>query len=187
MSANKAQRNTRSANRNRKRKEQRATGSGVYRERVVGGLREMILQWVSVGCPQDESMQQVLILAAIVGGILKANDFTGKISNDRVRDALALLGGYKPDRWLTIKEWWYAVMELDLEDVLLPDMTLPHNDDDALDETLASHANETFVFVTPKDVTTLQLQRTETLYRFTVLSHSPLPEVYVEPAETYSE
>lgn len=156
----------------------------------------MIEKWKDAGMPLDkETTHSASAWARAVGGILLVNGYIDFLSNqtarktadDPVREAIAILGTARPERWLRAGEWAEVASSLGLVKRLIPpgDQDTSAGGERGIGKVLSAHRDETFVIETESERFKLRLSKTrkrldgepaKIRYCFNVLERAPLPE-----------
>lgn len=166
------------------------------RELIEAELRGMVERWKQAGKPLDTDVKHPFTeWARVIGGILKVNGFTDFLANyperrtvdDPLKQALGLLGAFRPGVWLPASTWAGIVAHLGLTKTLIS----PSNRESVesrwrgLGVVLTKHREETFIAETDDQILTLRLEKSrrrfdggepQTRYRFVVLDQKILTE-----------
>lgn len=167
-----------------------------YRDRIEAELRGMIQNWKEAGCPEDQSVGHPMSRwAKTIGGILRVNGFedflanysTAKVSDDPVREALAVLAAAEPNKALRPAEWASLAVEEGLEKTLFSaaDRGSDRGRERGIGIVLTNHLEETFVARRASKRLNVQLEggnrrwikgrNPHVRYRFEVLSTERIP------------
>lgn len=172
-------------------------------ERIEAELRGIIEKWKEAGRPLDTTVRHPFTdWARTIGGILRANGFTGFLANyslrktadDPLRRDLGLLGAAQPDEWLRADTWARLAVNIGVAQTVIP-VNDRHSDrgrERGVGVVLTAHKDETFIVATDDEILTLRLERARlrfdgneptTRYRFQCLSREAVPEdVEEEPS-----
>jgi hypothetical protein len=166
-----------------------------YYHEIEAELRSMIHRWKEAGCPPDTDIKHPFSeWASTVGGILMVNGFDDFLANfslrrtvdDPRRKALALLGGARPDEWLSPSDWADLAVDVGVVDRVIPrgDQTSDKGRERGIGVVFSAHRDETFHGETECERLTLRLDRARrrfengqpsTRYRFCVTDRAQIP------------
>jgi len=166
------------------------------RDFIEAELRGMVEKWKQAGKPLDKEVKHPFTEGAqVVGGILKVNGFTDFLANyperrtvdDPLKQALGLLGAFKPTEWVAASTWAGIVAHLGLTKTLIPpaDRESTESRWRGLGVILTKYREETFIVETDDTVLTLRLEKArrrfdggepQTRYRFVVVDQKYVPE-----------
>ena len=166
------------------------------RDLIEAELRGMIRKWKEADCPEDESVRHPMSRwAKTIGGILMVNGFNdflancsaAKITDDPVREAIAILAAARPDRPLRPADWASLAVQEGLAKTLFSaaDRDTDRGRERGIGVVLKNHLDETFVTTTATKKIRVRLEggnrrwtrgkNPHVRYQFVVLDAEDLP------------